>query len=450
MSFVFFLLSVGLLALCGFLCATLVLGKTLPPLRIALALPLGSLLNALHVLALTVLHIPLSPLPLFASTLFLALLLLEAVRCRPPAMIAIPSVRAPAFAKRERSAITAVASAFLCVAFAYAAFHALVLPSAQWDSLSNWTMRSEVSFYDHAIAFDRDESRGVAKPQYPFLFHALQIAANQGQREWNDHAANGILFLLSLSSFAALFLILKMLRGTATALLGISLITGIPLLAFHLAQGYADLPLAQFLLLALVATVAALETSDGRWLFLASVLVVAGAWTKLEGLFAGVLPYLLLLGIFWKQRAFSATILLRNAALAILPSILFPLFALAHGLLLTAHTSDAALAWSTEGFSRILPALFASGSLGAGFFALLAATLILVLPGNENRMTLDPKLRMTLLWGGMVFLEYLVLYLFTSNVQFLLNEQSFYRQMLVPVTLLGLSLIVSLSRPVKE
>jgi hypothetical protein len=45
-----------------------------------------------------------------------------------------------------------------------------------------------------------------------------------------------------------------------------------------------------------------------------------------------------------------------------------------------------------------------------------------------------------IVWGLLVFLGFLVVYLATPNVRFLLNAESFYRQMMIPAAMLILSL----------
>ena len=47
-----------------------------------------------------------------------------------------------------------------------------------------------------------------------------------------------------------------------------------------------------------------------------------------------------------------------------------------------------------------------------------------------------------LAWGVVVFAEFIFVYLFTPNVQFLLNAESYYRQMMIPASMLMLSVCV--------
>jgi hypothetical protein len=104
---------------------------------------------------------------------------------------------------------------------------AVLLPTFQYDSATNWTMRSKISFVDQKMAFDSTEERGMAKPQYPFLFHTLQITANQAQRVWSDTVANTILYFLSITTFISLYILLRSMVGSAQSAITITAIVDI-------------------------------------------------------------------------------------------------------------------------------------------------------------------------------------------------------------------------------
>lgn len=323
--------------------------------------------------------------------------------------------------------------------FIYSAAHALLLPTFSIDSLTNWTMRAQISFVDRSLAFDRTEDRGMAKPQYPFLTHALQIAGNQGQEAWNDRAANATTWLLSLSVFSALFLMLRRLRGTDTALLALTLILGIPLLSVHLAQGYGDIHLVEYLLLALIALALLWETGKQEWGLLSAAMILGALWTKSEGLFFGFLPWALIL---------SGTTLLRKEPLrpvlltvAMTLALFLPFLGLlaSQGLPFTPHGTDARFAWHPEGLSALLPSLFGGGSFGIVWYVLSIATVLLLGALQRNHPTVEPRQAPLLLWGWLIALQNFVIYLFTSNVAFLQSGESFFRQMLPAAALLILS-----------
>lgn len=410
-------------------------------LPFALSLPISALINVLLVFIWTVIGVPLHPLSLIGGHMVIlvgALLFLK-----QKSFLLLEQARLPHIPLQGTKKILFIASGVLiAMNVAYSFTHAVLLPSNQYDSATNWTMRSKISFYDRAIAFDKTEDRGMAKPQYPFFFHALQITANQLLPRWSDTAANVILFALSVCTFSALFSILRMLRGKAHAILTIALLMGIPLLGMHMAQGYADLNLIQTLLLSmtcLAAWVESVHPRKQRWLTLSGIFAATAVWTKAEGLLFGLLPWVCTVAVLstvmkvsWKdlQRPFIVTILL---------AVPWPLFAVLYGLSLTPHSSDTIIAFHAEGVSEAFSGLMSRGSFGITWYALLFAIPMIVFAGWKKHAAILRTEVPLLLPGFMTFFGFLFVYLWTPNVRFLLNAESYYRQMMLPAALLLLA-----------
>ncbi|MSR67443.1 hypothetical protein EXS65_01265 [Candidatus Peribacteria bacterium] len=436
MSLLFSIDITLLLLLEGALIARLILRTNRLWLLLSLGLPIAAFLNVLIVFDWTLLGVPLTPLSLLLPhaivTGILAILACK-VSVSHQKYEHLPASKG----SRNENILAAFCLALIAVSFVYSFAHAVLLPTFQYDSATNWTMRSKISFEDQSIAFDTNEDRGMAKPQYPFLFHALQITVNQGQTRWNDAAANAILWLLSFSSFLGIFLILRGFLERTSALVTVTMILGIPLLSLHLGQGYADIVLLQEFLLSLACLLAWNKSGEGKWLMLSGIFVAASVWTKSEGLVFGLLPWLLIvlsIAIFMKEHRKAA---FRNGALTVALSIAWPLFALSRGFLLTPHGSDTSVAFHPEGLPEVLLGMFDRGSFGIAWYVLLITVpwmIVEVLRKRDCRKELLP-----LAWGLMVFLEVIFVYLFTPNVQFLQNAQSYYRQMMIPAAMLMLT-----------
>jgi hypothetical protein len=430
MSAIFFLFWLLLLLVEGNALSSCILkAKKGSALTYALALPLASLVNVLIVFLYTVVHIP----------LFWWTILLGHIAVITGLSFYWKAKQATWAGEIEDTAISQYIRIphilrWLCIVLLagdllFSFTHAIILPTYNIDSLTNWTMRSEVSFYDHAIAFDPTEVRGVAKPQYPFLFHALQITANEGNSSWNDRAANVILFLLTLSSFWAIFVMMKMQKGFDVALLTITSLLSIPLLAFHLAEGYADIHLTTFLLLSFVTFFPYSHNRDARWLVLSSLFVAAAAWTKIEGLVIGTMPWIgLVVFDIWKNKK---SIVKQSFLIALAPILLsFPFYflLLEKGLQLTPHTSDTSIGWHGAAFVTVLSGLFTGGSMGLTWYALILAIPLIVF---RNKKSVP-----MLLWGIFALLVVIGAYVLTPNAAFLENGESYYRQLMPPAALL--------------
>lgn len=435
MSLLAFIVSMALPAGSGWMLARLFLRRSSALLLFSLALPVGILLNALLTYLYTFAHISLLPLTLWGGHLaiIIALLLVSSFR------FATSPVRPFSYPASNTVSLPRPLS-FLCLlllstSFLFSAVHTLILPSFQIDSFTNWTMRSRISFEVGAVAFDPIEMRGMAKPQYPFLFHALQITANQGQRQWSDRMGNAVLFLLSVSAFGTLFLLISRLRGRSVSLLFLTLLCGLPLLSIHLTHGYADIHLLEFLLLAAASLLLWNKEGAWQWLALSSLFIITASLTKSEGFLSGFFPWAILVA-----RSAWADPALRKAAVTHLPIALLlsllpvPLLLL-KGFPLTPHETDLALQWRPDAFAALPGALFAGGSLGIAWYVLPLAVTLLLLQSRFTGKSVDRSFLLPLLWAGIVLAEIFVTYLFTPNAAYLINGQSFYRQMLLPLAL---------------
>lgn len=431
--------ALSLLLTEGRLLGTLTLGKSRCALLWSLALPLAAVSNVLLVFLCTVIGAKLSPLVLLGGHALVIATLLWLRSRRQISDDACPSIDLPPRpAVRQRRSYRICCTLLLTAIFSFSAIHALVLHSFSIDSFTNWTMRSRVSFEDRAIAFDRTEARGVAKPQYPILVHSLQIVVNQ-IGPWSDRAANAVTFLFSWTSLLAAFLMLRKLRGTDAALMGMTLVAGIPLMSIHLAQGYGDVHLTTYLMLSFLSLALFEQTGEVRWATLSGLCVLGALWTKSEGLYFGYLPWVAFgTLIAWRRgRMRPWRSLLAVPLFAFLP---FLVFLQLKGYGLTPHDSDFSLAWHPEGVSMFFAALWELGSLGVTW--ILAPLAALLLLRHHRHPAIHASAFPALLWPLAIIAMNAVIYLATPNVAFLLNGQSFARQMMPASALVILALVL--------
>lgn len=423
-----FIIALAVLLIEGWCIVVLLLPEEDRMLRGLLALPAGSLGNVLITFACTAFSIPLSIWSLGIGNLLIvgACVWLQSrmQKHHHDAGYTIPLD--PPCALRMKKFLYGLCAALLLNVLVFSLVHSVVLHSYAIDSFTNWTMRSRISYEDQAIAFDPTEARGMAKPQYPFLLHALQITVNQGQSGWNDRAANAITELLTLSSLGACFLLLRRLRGTLVATVAMTMISSMPLLSMQLMQGYGDIHLLTYLLLSFLTYAVFRKDNDHAWLWLSAIMMTAALWTKLDGVVFGWLPWILVIIVdTGKTRAWK-----KAAGPGLLPLALFAPFVVllfAKGLGITPHAGDMSFAWHPEGLHPAFTALFSYGSFGITWYVLAAVIAMLVWTKKADSV---------LLWGGLLFIGILFIYLFTPNVEFLINGQSFARQMLIPASLL--------------
>ena len=441
----------------------------------ALGFPMGTFANALLFFICTVGGIPLNALAVFGGHLGIVIIAF-AVSSRvatPSTPFDTPSLRLgllpPSLKLRRTGRVTrrGVSRDFnfkkyllpilltlaILIKLFYGISHAL-LPSYSYDTVSQWNMRAKISYEDRAIAFDRDEVRGMSKPQYPILFHSLQIVFNLPQKEWQDPVANGATLLLSLTSFLAFFLLLRRLAGSFAALVTLACILTIPLLSIHLAQGYGDIHVLTYVLLGAVLLLHSFERNQGNQgnqqelLLLSAIFVAASAWVKQEGMVFGVVPWMVIVGIGTgkfeglKVGRFRGLEVLKFGGLVFLLSLPWTLFLLIKELPLSPHGGgDLMMGWHPEGVPLALKALFAGGSFGMHWYIVIGLLLSVLFERVRRGRQVEKSMFLIFLWGIITFFGALFIFLCTSNIEFLMNAQTFSRTMLLPLSLLILGTV---------
>lgn len=311
----------------------------------------------------------------------------------------------------------------LTATFFVASTHALILPSSYIDTVSNWNLRSRAMLSAGTLL-----TEGVVKPQYPILLHALQIVFMLPLRGWHDTAANAATFLLSLSSFLALFLLVRRDHGAFIALVMITALTSVPLVTVHLGQGFGDIHLIQYFLLSAFLLERGIRLEDCASLALSAMLVIASAWTKLEGFYEGIgFWFLLWLG--------SSMIERRKIPWQVLPLFLFalpwPLFVKLHHMLLSPHNRGFEFH-----FSAIPLGFFYMGTEGSFGIAWYIIPFCLVILFTLRFLKILPRLPIPLLWGLLAMVFAFVIFFCTGEVSGLYNQESFHRVLLAPLLLL--------------
>ncbi|MDD5103834.1 MAG: hypothetical protein PHX93_05565 [Candidatus Peribacteraceae bacterium] len=418
-------------------------------LCLALALPFAALFNVLLFLLFMLCGIPLTTVSLWIGHACIVAGLLLVRQFLPPTghdsdPALLSSLRLPRI-------IIALCLFILAGALVYGFAHAWLLPPFQYDSFTNWLMRSKMSFLEQRLVFDNAfPHEAVRKPHYPFLVHALHLMANAGQSSWRDQLASGMTFLLSVSLLFGSFLMIRRVVGASLALFALTLVVGIPLFGLHLGEGYADHLLAEEGLAALAAF--ALYRSSGRKsvLLLSGLLAAAAVWTKAEGMFFVFLPWLLLALLSVRPLA------LRPLFPPLLLAAVWPVFLFLKGLAFTPHGStDLLVDYHPESLRTVLSVLLYGGSFGP-FWPLLFAGMVCLAIASARRSPGatfgggDRRERLSLfLPGALCFAIVIGVYVFTPNVSYLLNGESFDRQLLTPAAMLVLPLVLCFAEFVK-
>ena len=425
----------------------------------ALGIPVFALVNVLIVFVCTVFKIPLTFLIIFAlhAVVITGCVFLKKKYISKPADHY--SLLTTHYSLGKKLLITIIVLSIIIKLF-YGFTHAVNLPTFYYDSLSQWNLRARASYEDMAIAFDSTEERGISKVQYPILLHSMQISFMLPHGEWKDRVANGSTFLLTFTSFLALFLVIAR-RDLFFSVITIGSIFAIPLITIHLSQGYGDIHVLQYFMLSAVMLMLGLGgrdllTGDSLTrvplLVMSAIFISAAAWTKQDGFFFGVIPWIFIVGIssFITSKTSTTSITSKTPiTLALILSIPWSAYLLTKGLSLSPHSNDFQIAWHGEALTEAIKAVFARGSFGI-FWYVVPIFLIIVLTGIRKKWNeYIPELTI-ICFGAVTFLQSIFVYFFTPNVQFLINSQTFSRTMLIPLVLLLFGSLLALEKKLRH
>ena len=397
---------------------------------VLLGYPLGVFINALVFFSLHLLHIPFnSYLSVFGAhgiliaTFFTLLWRAELSLLKNFPVKSLFSFSLPK-SPLER-VFFFVALLFLIVILLTSFVTAATLPMFYWDSFSHWALRSKVTLDAGSFV-----TEGVIQPQYPILFHSIQMLFSLSQ--FRDQVVNTATFLLSLTSLCSLFLFVRDRRDSFCALILLMLLTGIPLIAIHLRQGMGDIHILLYVLLSAMLLEQALTSRERSAFLLSAIFVSASAWAKYEGLYFGVLPWLAIVSI----DALRNRSPWENIRFGILPALLltipWPLLTLLRGLNLSAHGGS--LAFHPEAIPLIFEQLFTLGSFGIIWWV-ITLLLPLLLWFERRRLVQFFLEHPVLFWGCISFILLLGVYIFTNDVRGLIHRDNFSRAMLLPALL---------------
>jgi hypothetical protein len=185
---------------------------------------------------------------------------------------------------------------WLALRFVLLALEVTWQPLYPWDAWIQWATKARVWYELGYIApFARApewlaSGGGVyfdASPEYPPTVPLLQVWASIALGHWDDALMNWPWWQISVALTLAVYGGLRRLGSTPlTSLIGAFLVASLPLANVHVAlAGYADLPLAAYFTVAVLAFLCWNETRNARDAALALLLLIACSQTKNPGVF---------------------------------------------------------------------------------------------------------------------------------------------------------------------
>ena len=309
----------------------------------------------------------------------------------------------------------------------FALSNALARPTLTYDSLAAWSFKAKVLFYEKKVNFVKGDwlyLGGGGHINYPWLVPLTQFWFAEVIGDFNDLASNLIYWTFYLASLLLLYGLLRKYCERLWALAGTWMLGSAPLFFYHSSNGYADLPLAFFLLAAMGAFYIWLRGQDWRALVLAGALIGIAYFVKNEAIiFLIALSGVFVIQLFQKNIRFKqAGAFLLSFIIVSAPWLFFQLY---YGLGLQ-NTESSGLGFHPEVISPILRNFFATGSWNIWWFIFFGALFGSLREIYRNRFLRELWLFQLLLIGG-----FILLYFFTEQYLFALDFTAIGRNTIV-------------------
>lgn len=212
-------------------------------------------------------------------------------------------------------------------------FGAFKMPLTAWDAWSIWARKAEMLTVHDSLfgGFFTNQSYAFSHPDYPLQFPVWEALHFRAGAVFDTQTVlRHVWLLLGAFVWAIAYLLRERVRPLIWAPL-LLLIAAAPGVWEQLLAGYADVPMAIFACLGATCMGLWLQDRDGRLLALGTIMLVATAGTKNEGLVAA-LAILAVAGAVALSRNFAMRPYLIAASVAILAILPWRIWLAAHGI----------------------------------------------------------------------------------------------------------------------
>ena len=173
------------------------------------------------------------------------------------------------------------------------------IPTYDFDAWYSWNLRAKVIYTENTIPLDKNSPfwLGGGISSYPLNDSLLKVWLATAAGSFEDKYVNltGLIYYLLLLGVFYFSLPLDLNRGLK--LLGLYLLSSLPLLWFHAHVGYVDLLMAIFIYISVLSMYRYLAGSGLSFYYLSGISLAFSIWTKNEGL-SVILPIIAITTIY--------------------------------------------------------------------------------------------------------------------------------------------------------
>jgi len=323
--------------------------------------------------------------------------------------------------------------------------NALARPPLAYDNLTMWQYKAKVLFYENQINFDPGAANylgGGGHINYPWGAPLLSywLYANLG--EFNDLAGNIINIIYYLAILITLYYFLKPYLSSAISLFFVWLLTTMPLLFYHAYNGYADLILSYYLLLAFIFLFYWLERGEAKQLLAAGIFFSCALFVKNDAsVFAIAGLIIILIKLFLIDKRFMAAIKSGGIYLLAIALPLLPWLFIKIKYHLTFSNVEPGISYHGEVWQNIYWALFLNNSFNIWWFIVIVSLAV-----NIMKIKKQNDLLLSWLFLILCFIGLITLYLFTEEYRVAVDNTALSRTFLTLAPLSAALAAVSFGR----
>ena len=448
MKIVLFMISMLLPAMSGY---TLLLREDhLSRLeKVTFSFTIGTGLLSFYLFGLLLLHISFSVwsiVPFFVPFLIIGLLAWKkGIKTTRPSVPQQPLLTDLSVGKKIIFSFLALLVIWKIIFGAYMIFSG---PTTFWDAYTLWNYKSKVIYYSNGAGAEpagENIMQGEYR-HYPLHLPLMRAWIATFLGEWDDSYVNLHSLLLFLCLLALTFEFLRKKAGTMTAMILTCVLSGMPILIYNAFSGYADMAVGYYYLGAIIMLFYWHMSGKNSFLIYAGIISSTAMFTKNEGiaivfpaLFSTVLVHLPFSKRRWKKTILSIALFLVSSA-----SILMWLWksGALTAILSISGIKDSLVAFHPEGLMPL-----ADFSLLYRSFNLFWAGAMLTVILNWKK-AFQPEVRFFLIPAILSLFAVLFVFLFTPNVEWLINGTTINRTLLivVPVLTISAGLLVATGR----
>ncbi len=397
-------------------------------LLLGLSLALGLTPLVLFFLLLAGGHLGLIPVWLFVTgaSLGFVLWVVDAYRSgwsRPE----LPASRPLTLRSTVQMALAGIITALLIEKLIFVAVQGFAFPTYFWDAVANWNYRAKILHAVGRLDLDphSDAFLGGGLPHYPLGPSIFRAWTTTLIGRWSEPAVAAHSIATYVLLFGIIWIRLSKRIGRWSGFVFAYLAISIPLMAYHAYAGYADLLISFFFTACLIYGYQYLTTRDTLSGLVSALFLASALFTKNEGLVL-ILPALgvTVLVVFWSGRM---TLRSSAAYFGIAIGLLVPWIVLKayFGLPYAPTDANARIAFHIEGLQQLFGVVFLQGSFN--LFGLFFVLTILLFSSLWWKTDVGFLALPNFLFIGAV----LAVFLFTGNYEFLDNQMTINRTLMI-------------------